>query len=73
MLFLDYQYDAGGLAVEGAGGVLDRIGDELLDLGVRNGGRGREGVVGAAIGHCGHEGVRGGHGGGRVEETELGR
>ena len=38
VLFLEHDDGAGGLGVEGAGGVFDGVGDELLDAGVGDGG-----------------------------------
>ena len=63
VLLLEHDDEAGGLRVEGAGDVLDGVGDELLDAAVRDGGFVGQLVVGAAgldgleqvlgVRHCG--------------------
>ncbi len=47
MLLLQHDHETGGLGVEGAGDVLDGVGDELFDAGVGDGGLVGQLVVGA--------------------------
>ena len=63
VLVLEQEHEAGGLGVEGGGDVLDELGDDLLNAGVRDGRVLVEGVDAAAVGdgleevgggsHCG--------------------
>ena len=63
VLFLEHDDDAGGLGVEGAGDVLDGVGDELLEAGVGDGRLVGQLVEGAAV-FGGVEEILGvGHGG----------
>ena len=63
---------AAALAVEGAGRVLDRLGDDLLDLLVGDGGLGGKGVDGAAALDGLEEGSGARHGGAVLDGRRAG-
>ena len=63
VLFLQHNHHASGLGVEGAGNMLDRVGDELFDAGVGDGRLVGQLVVGAAGLGCIEEVLGVGHDG----------
>lgn len=49
VLLVENDHDATGLGIEGAGKILDRGGDELLDARIRDNGRVIMSIIGASI------------------------